>query len=53
MMLDFLGETEAAKLIEKAVLENLTRAEVRTPDLGGSAKTSQVGDDIAARIEKM
>ena len=53
MMLDFLGQGEAAGLIEKAVLENLTEARVRTPDLGGRAKTSQVGDDIAARIERM
>lgn len=53
MMLDFLGQEEAAAMVEKAVLENLTEAQVRTPDLGGRAKTSQVGDDIAARIEKM
>jgi len=52
MMLDFMGEGEAAGLIERAVLENLTAAEVRTPDLGGSASTSGVGDDIAARIEE-
>ena len=53
MMCDFLGEAEAAALIERAVLENLTKGQVRTPDLKGTASTSQVGDDIAARVEKL
>jgi len=50
MMLDFLGLKEAAGLIEAAVAGNLAEGQVRTPDLGGRASTSQVGDDIAAKI---
>lgn len=50
MMLDFLGLNEAAGLIEAAVADNLAEGQIRTPDLGGRASTSQVGDDIAARI---
>ena len=50
MMLDFLGEIEAAARMEQAVADNLAAAKVRTPDLGGSATTVEVGDDIAVRI---
>ncbi len=50
MMLDFLGEHEAAKAIDAAVVENLADANIRTPDLGGTATTVEVGDDIAKRV---
>ncbi len=50
MMMDFLGESEAAALLDKAVVENLTAGAVRTPDIGGQATTVEVGDDIAARV---
>jgi isocitrate/isopropylmalate dehydrogenase len=50
MMLDFLGETEAAHTIESAVISNLSAGLVRTPDLGGQSTTVDVGNDIAARI---
>jgi tartrate dehydrogenase/decarboxylase/D-malate dehydrogenase len=52
MMLDFLGEPEAARSIEAAVSANLAEGRIRTPDLGGHSTTVEVGDDIAARIEK-
>jgi 3-isopropylmalate dehydrogenase len=48
MMLEWLGEAEIAKSIEKAVIEVLEDAGTLTPDLGGSASTKQV----AAAIEK-
>ena len=48
MMLDFLGES--GKGIEQAVSESLRDGSVRTPDLGGNASTSDVGDDIVARL---
>ncbi len=53
MMYDFLGEPDAAALIRRAVRENLIEGKVRTPDLKGTATTTQVGDDIAARVEKL
>jgi len=57
MMLDFLGETEAAGLVMaaiKAVTERSGPASgagrVLTPDLGGQARTSEVGDEVVARL---
>ncbi|MFH1858510.1 MAG: isocitrate/isopropylmalate family dehydrogenase [Candidatus Omnitrophota bacterium] len=46
MMLDYLGEGEAAALWYRAVEKNLSEKKVRTQDLGGFSKTSEVGDDI-------
>ena len=50
MMLDFLGERQAARMIDKAVESSLEDGRVRTTDLGGSAGTAEVGDDIVTRI---
>ncbi|NLS79903.1 MAG: tartrate dehydrogenase [Chloroflexi bacterium] len=52
MMLDFLGEAEAAKCLDQVVLDNLAEGKVRTPDIGGKAKTADVTADIIARIER-
>jgi tartrate dehydrogenase/decarboxylase/D-malate dehydrogenase len=52
MMLDFLGEARSASLIRKAVADNLAQGRARTPDLGGSANTGQVGDDLVALLGK-
>ncbi len=53
MMLDWLEESEAARLVAQAVESVLADAEVRTPDLGGKASTSEMGDAICRRIEKL
>jgi len=50
MMLDHLGEGIAARAIDLAVIEHLRDGALRTADLGGTASTVQVGDDIAERI---
>lgn len=50
MMLDFLGERVAAEAVEKAVEAVLVEGKVRTPDLGGSSTTSQVGDAVASAL---
>lgn len=52
MMLEFLGEAESASLIRKAVAENLAQGRARTADLGGSASTGQVGDDLVALLRR-
>jgi len=52
MMLDFLGEADAARLIESAVHANLKSGTVRTPDLGGKSTTIEVGNDIARHIKE-
>ncbi|WP_309493234.1 isocitrate/isopropylmalate dehydrogenase family protein [Candidatus Hecatella orcuttiae] len=50
MMLDHLGEGEAAERVEKAVLAVLTEGKTRTYDLGGNATTSEMAEAIAAKI---
>ena len=50
MMLEHLGEGAAAQKINGAVERNLREGRVRTPDLGGSATTSQVGDEIVRLV---
>jgi tartrate dehydrogenase/decarboxylase/D-malate dehydrogenase len=52
MMLEFLGEAESSSLIRKAVSDNLGQGEPRTPDLGGSASTAQVGDELVGLMER-
>jgi isocitrate/isopropylmalate dehydrogenase len=50
MMLDYLGEKEAAAKIENAVINVLSGGKVRTADLGGSATTSEMANAIAAQV---
>ncbi|TRO49675.1 isocitrate/isopropylmalate dehydrogenase family protein [Candidatus Bathyarchaeota archaeon] len=50
MMLDYLGEKEAAAKIEKAVMKVLKEGKVRTKDLGGSSTTSEMSDAIASKV---
>ncbi len=50
MMLDHLGEAEAAAAVEAAIAEVLAEGGVRTPDLGGNASTEDLGKAIAAVI---
>ncbi len=51
LLLDQLGEKEAASEIVRAIEQNLVKGEVKTYDLGGSNTTSDVGDDIARLIK--
>jgi len=51
MMLDFLGEDGAARLIENAVLGVLTENEGLTPDLAGSGTTTSVAQAVVKRVE--
>lgn len=46
MMLDHLGEHTIAQKLNDAIISNLTTQNVLTPDLGGTASTSQVTDEI-------
>jgi 3-isopropylmalate dehydrogenase len=47
MMMEQLGEKEAADAIVSAIETNILDAKVRTYDMGGSSTTSDVGSDIA------
>ncbi len=50
LMLEYLGEAEAADAVERAVAEALRRGQV-TRDLGGDLGTAAVGDAVAAAVQ--
>src|SRR5437016_13606890 len=50
MMLRHLGAPEAANAVEDAIAETLARSNVRTPDIGGSATTEDMGAAIASQV---
>ena len=49
LMLEQLGQVEAARDVERAVKQTLAEG-VRTPDIGGRATTRQVAEVIAATV---
>jgi 3-isopropylmalate dehydrogenase len=53
MMLEHLGEQEAADKVERAVIEVLKEGKVRTYDLGGKSSTSDVGNAVAAKAREL
>jgi tartrate dehydrogenase/decarboxylase/D-malate dehydrogenase len=50
MMLDHLGYAEAANAIERAIEDVIGDKGIRTPDLGGSATTEEVGNAVIAAL---
>jgi tartrate dehydrogenase/decarboxylase/D-malate dehydrogenase len=50
MMLDFLGEKKAAELVSTAVRAVLAEGRVLTPDLGGTARTSEVTQAVLTKL---
>ena len=50
LMLDHLGLARAAKMIREKVAEVLKDGRVRTPDLGGKATTTDMGDAVVAAL---
>jgi len=52
MMLDHLGQPEAAAMIVRAVEAVLTKGQALTPDLGGTATTEQLGRSVADQIRR-
>lgn len=50
MMLDWLGETEKAALVDRAVADVIREGRVRTYDMGGAATTLAMAEAIAAQI---
>ncbi len=53
LMLETLGEAKSAEAVEKAVRAVLAEGKVRTQDLGGASKTSEVGDAIAKKAAEL
>jgi len=52
MMLEHLGEVEAATKVERAVIKVLEEDKVRTRDMGGKSSTSEAGDAIAMELKE-
>jgi isocitrate/isopropylmalate dehydrogenase len=50
MMLDWLGQADAGARVEKAVAEVVREGKVRTYDMGGSAKTLEMAQAVAAKL---
>jgi isocitrate/isopropylmalate dehydrogenase len=52
MMLDWLGETEKAALVEAAVSRVIAEGKVRTYDMGGTSTTMEMAEAVACRLGK-
>jgi len=50
MMLEHLGEKRAAHAIEEAIFRVIARRDPLTPDVGGKARTQDMGEAIAAEV---
>ncbi|WP_040841619.1 tartrate dehydrogenase [Nocardia brevicatena] len=53
MMLEHLGESDAAAAVDRAVCEVLAEGDIRTPDLGGTGTTAELGTAIAERATEL
>jgi tartrate dehydrogenase/decarboxylase / D-malate dehydrogenase len=52
MMLRHLGEPQASDAVETAIADVLAQRTVRTPDIGGTASTKDLGAAIAAQMSR-
>lgn len=52
LLLDHLGHPEVADAVVAAIARVLAETDVRTPDLGGSASTTQVTDAILEALDR-
>ena len=50
LMLDWLGETDKAQAMEKAIADVILEGKVRTYDLGGDSSTIDVANAVADRL---
>ncbi len=53
LLLDQLGEKEAASTVIRAIEQNLIDGNIKTYDLGGSNTTSDVGNDITRLVKEV
>ncbi|WP_019240657.1 MULTISPECIES: tartrate dehydrogenase [Bacillus] len=52
LMLEHLGRADLSEIVMKAIYSILSQGIVKTPDLGGSSSTFQVGNEIIRQIHK-
>ena len=50
MMLEHLGEMQAARAVEQAIFNIVAHSDIRTRDIGGKATTRAMGEAIAAEV---
>jgi isocitrate/isopropylmalate dehydrogenase len=50
LMLDHLKESATANAVREAIKKVLKEKKVLSPDLGGKAKTTEVGDAVVASV---
>jgi len=50
LMLDWLGESELAERVEKAVAKTIAEGKVQTYDMGGSATTIELAEEIVRNL---
>ena len=50
LMLEYIGETKAAARLENAIANVIAEGKILTYDLGGTAKSTEVGDAIIASL---
>jgi isocitrate dehydrogenase (NAD+) len=51
LMLRYLGEREAAERVERAMLKVFEEGQVRTRDIGGTAKTAEFADAVIRAMQ--
>lgn len=51
-MLDFFGHPEWGRRLLAIIEAMLVEKTILTPDMGGTATTSEVGDEVVKRIEE-
>jgi len=52
MLLDSIGEKEAAKLVMTGIEDVLKEGRVKTPDWGGTSKTEEFGNAVVRAMKK-
>ncbi len=53
LLLEFLGEDEAASVLMRAIEAVLAEGKVHTPDLGGTATTRQLGQAVRDQVQQL
>ncbi|AEG19317.1 isocitrate/isopropylmalate family dehydrogenase [Methanobacterium paludis] len=53
LMLEYLGEPDEARKVEKALVETIDEGKIVTSDLGGSSSTMEMAEEVARKLSKL
>lgn len=53
LMLEYLGEQEEARKVEKALIDTIDEGKVVTSDLGGSSSTMEMAEEVARKLGEL